>query len=486
MEKIYARATETSRRRARTGCTTCSCEGYGIWGGGHTNTATLLYHDPSHISVSLFPLSLFPALSSQQQNEAFNHFQSYLKSKIPGIFKSGFWNKLVLQASVQEPAVLHSVVALAAYQIGNERLSLKAYNQAISDLCQHLKCDTKYAIRVTLIACMLFICLELMKGSRNTSDVHLQNGLRLLKHLQNLTTGQPAASTRNIITLSQRPETSDDCIVEAFTRLNVQSALFGQGANFLYELGKDHRKEASRHCTGSNFSTVAEARQHLDLLINGVLRLSDQADSLTVEGMKITSSLRRRRRSLESSLDHWMDAFQSSPFQGDSDVSGDIQTRFGMAVLRIYHTMIKIMVATCLRGKDEMIYDRYMPDFASLLQQVWNLWAEANAKFGQIHHKNSFTADMGYIPPLYYTSLRCRDPNLRRIAIDLLAKSPHVEGAWDGQLASAIVSRVMELEEGHIYEGYELKAGVMSPMEMTASLLPIIPAAARFNSIMID
>ncbi|PNP51271.1 hypothetical protein FNYG_15908 [Fusarium nygamai] len=147
--------------------------------------------------------------------------------------------------------------------------------------------------------------------------------------------------------------------------------------------------------------------------------------------------------------------------------------------------MIKIMVATCLRGKDEMIYDRYMPDFKSLLQQVWELWTEATVEFGQIHHKNSFTADMGYIPPLYYTSLRCRDPNLRRIAIDLLAKAPHVEGAWDGQLASAIVRRVMELEEGHTYEGYELEAGVMSPLEMGGSSLPTVPAAARVNNVMV-
>ncbi|KAF4962476.1 hypothetical protein FSARC_9451 [Fusarium sarcochroum] len=389
-----------------------------------------------------------------------------------------------MQAGAQEPAVLHSAIALAACQMGNESLTLKAYDQAICELRQHIKCDTKYALRVTLITCMIFVCLELLRGSRNTSSLHLQNGLRLLKDLQTRTGDLPVASTKrkNVITLSERSETSDDCIIEAFTRLNVQSALFGQGSIYLYDLGDDARKGGLRHSSGSGFGSVHEARQHLDLLVNGVLRLSSQADFLTMEGKKITNTLRRKRKSLESGLDYWMDAFQSSSFSSSND-DENIQVRLGKAVLRIYHTMIKILAATCLRGKNEMIYDRYNPDFTSLLQQVWELWTMATAEFGKIHHKFSFTVDMGYIPPLYYTALRCRDSNLRRIAIDLLAKAPHVEGAWDGQLASRIAKRVMNLEERDIYEAYELVAGVINPLEVRGSSLPTVPAAARVNNV---
>jgi hypothetical protein len=130
-----------------------------------------------------------------------------------------------------------------------------------------------------------------------------------------------------------------------------------------------------------------------------------------------------------------------------------------------------------------MIYDRYTPDFTSLSQQIWELWTQATVEFGTIHRKNSFTADMGYIPPLYYTPLRCRDPNLRRIAINLLAKAPHIEGAWDGRLVSATAKRVMDIKEGNIYQRYELKAGVMVPLNMSGSSLPTVPAPARINDI---
>ncbi|KAF4338913.1 C6 zinc finger domain protein [Fusarium beomiforme] len=468
--------------------THASCEGYGIWGGGHKAT---LHRGSSHannkacVALSVYQPSSFPSTLNQHQINAFSHFQQYLAKKIPGVFESGFWSKLVLQASVQEPAVLHSVIALAACQAGNERLALNNYNRAIIELRQHLTCNTKYALRFTLITCMLFTCLELVRGERKASEIHLQNGLRLLSDLQSRTPRLRVASSKNVITLTQHTETSDDCIVEAFTRLNVQSALFGQGSTFLYELGDDPRKGVSKYSTASNFSTVTEARQHLDFFMNGVLWLSSQGDSLTQEGKKITNDLHRKRRILESSLDHWMVALQSSPFARSPNVGGDIQTRFGIRILRIYHTMIKIMVATCLRGKDEMIYDRYIPDFTSLLQQVWELWTQAAVEFGTIHHVNSFTADLGYIPPLYYTSLRCRDPNLRRIAIDLLAKAPHSEGAWDGRLASVIAKKVMDIEESNIYQGYEMKAGVIEPLNIRGSLLPTVPAPARINSIAI-
>ncbi|KAF4949056.1 hypothetical protein FGADI_9165 [Fusarium gaditjirri] len=469
---------------AKPECNKCSstgrsCEGYGIWGGGHTATA----NHKACAALSIYQPSSFPVALSQQQLEAFSHFQQYLTKKIPGVFESGFWSKLVIQASVQEPAVLHSTIALAAFQSGDVGLALDNYNRAIINLRQHLKCNTKYALRLTLISCMLFICLELVRGDRKASEIHLQNGLRLLSDLKSRTTCPRVGSSKTSITLSPHTETSDDCIVEAFTRLNVQSALFGQASIFLYELPDDPRRGASRYSPAFNFGTVAEARQHLDFLMNGVLRLSSQGDLLTQEGKKITNGLYRKRRSFESSLDHWMVALQSSSFVASSNVGGNMQTRFGTSILRIYHSMIKIMVATCLRGKDEMIYDRYTPDFTSLLQQIWQLWTQATVEFGTIHHENSFTADMGYIPPLYYASLRCRDPNLRRIAIDLLARAPHKEGAWDGRLLSATAKKVMEIEEGNIYQGYELNAGVIIPLDMGGSSLPTVPAPARINNV---
>lgn len=58
-----------------------------------------------------------------------------------------------------------------------------------------------------------------------------------------------------------------------------------------------------------------------------------------------------------------------------------------------------------------------------------------------------FTIDMGVIPPLHFTALKCRVRHIRRQATDLLATACYQEGVWDGTLASIIAREVMRIEE---------------------------------------
>ncbi|KAM5344913.1 hypothetical protein ACJ41O_010775 [Fusarium nematophilum] len=121
---------------------------------------------------------------NHQEHEAFDYFQRFITVKLPGVFQSEFWARLTIQASAQEPAVLHAVIALSSAQRGDSSLTLRAYNTAIRQLQGHLERQDRYAIRLTRIACMVFICLEFLRGSVAAGEVHLRNGLRLLQGLQ--------------------------------------------------------------------------------------------------------------------------------------------------------------------------------------------------------------------------------------------------------------------------------------------------------------
>lgn len=50
--------------------------------------------------------------------------------------------------------------------------------------------------------------------------------------------------------------------------------------------------------------------------------------------------------------------------------------------------------------------------------------------------------------PLHLTSLKCRDPQIRRRAIALLLVSPVREGAWDGVMLAKVDEKLMLIEEG--------------------------------------
>ncbi|KAJ5895709.1 uncharacterized protein N7473_005108 [Penicillium subrubescens] len=81
---------------------------------------------------------------------SFDWFMEMTTKKFAGLFPSDFWEKLIFQASAQEPAVRHAVVALSAahrfdhyyepwkipatYGFDAERFTLQQYNKAIQHL----------------------------------------------------------------------------------------------------------------------------------------------------------------------------------------------------------------------------------------------------------------------------------------------------------------------------------------------------------------
>jgi hypothetical protein len=49
---------------------------------------------------------------------------------------------------------------------------------------------------------------------------------------------------------------------------------------------------------------------------------------------------------------------------------------------------------------------------------------------------------------LYFAAIKCRNPSLRRKAIDMLKKvMPRRERLWDGRVLAGIAQRIVEIEE---------------------------------------
>ncbi|KAH8807256.1 hypothetical protein F5884DRAFT_833042 [Xylogone sp. PMI_703] len=471
---------------AKPSCNKCtstgrSCGGYGIWGGGCGRRANIsLKPDRRYMPHGQVPfnMSLLPSGSSPLQRRALDHFQRYMRIKLPGVFESSFWGKLILQASFQEPAVLHSVIALSAAQLGDDNVSLRAYNQAIQDLRAHMVGDTPYVLRVTLISCMVFICLEQLRGSRKLADLHLRSGFQLLQELQTRQRGQSCNTSP--------PESVDNAIIEAFTRLNIQCAHFGQSSSYLYKLGQEIYYGRLALSTPQKFNSLQEARQMLDWLMNTTLSLSSHAEELAGRHCSIPRSLRNKVKQLQGALRQWQAGLESSTVMMTSN--GSLRDLLGAPMLSLYHHMTTIIAATCLRSGDEMTFDKYTAKFKSLIVDVKKLWDTAKAELQMTPPgKLSFTTDLGLIPPLYYTALKCRDPQLRRTAIDLLRNVPHIEANWDGVSAACVSKKVMELEEQDLYDGYNFVTYIESAPDFidctNQAILPIVPRSRRINTV---
>lgn len=93
--------------------------------------------------------------------------------------------------------------------------------------------------------------------------------------------------------------------------------------------------------------------------------------------------------------------------------------------------------------------------------------------------------DMGWIPLLYFTVIKCRDHYLRGQAIHLLGSSSHREGIWDGRIASCVVRKVVEVEERDFYTGIGVDgdSSFDSPSQPQNSRFPILPQSYRLREV---
>jgi hypothetical protein len=108
-------------------------------------------------------------VASTEENEYLVWFNCRTAVKLPGSFVSDFWTTVLLQTSLGEPEVLHTVLALSSIHRGGmlngdrqeqsnsipdklEQFTLKHYIKAINYLRSHFLAKDIASFWVTLIA----------------------------------------------------------------------------------------------------------------------------------------------------------------------------------------------------------------------------------------------------------------------------------------------------------------------------------------------
>lgn len=478
------------------------CDGYGIWGGGesfyrHRQCVTslengrVLPRPPVFVSV---------LASGTEEKEYLEWFRCRTAIKLPGTFVSRFWDTLLFQASLDEPAVLHAVLALSsahkslAFSANDrsktengpneqEQFTLKQYVKAISHLQPHFSTKDRVSFRVSLITCVTFVCLEFLRGHFRTAQIHLQNGLKILREIQMLSNGNDGI-------LRPKPclESTDDWIVEAFSRLHLQVGLLKHDY-----LNSCLVLQAAVHKTPSlAFHSINEAWQQMGRLLNMVFHLTHQARQQAdyeYKSLRNPLLLVEDQRRIRIELAQWLETYEAFN-KAQKGLVGHRSTHEerGYQVIYTYHTMASIMAATCLQPSDESVFDLHTNQFVLLIRQLAKLWIIASTTSpvqdlpGEM--SNSIV-DLGWIPPLYYVAVKCRVHRIRLQAIRLLECTPHREGIWDAKTTLCVARKVMDVEERDFYKDLD-KADDFSlsssprPRDLS---LPTLPESYRIRDV---
>ena len=465
------------------------CDGYGIWGGGES-----FYRNQQSVTalkdVPRPPPSIFLFASSTEEKEYFEWFKYRTATKLPGSFVSRFWDTLLFQASSNEPAVFHAVLAMSSVHkrgvvdandhtvpengSNEQEISmLKHYVKAISHLKPHFSKKAKASFQVALITCVTFVYLDFLRGHFRTAQTHLQNGLKILRETHMLSNGNDGI-------LRWKPcfESTDDWIVEAFSRLHLQVELFKHA----YQHPCLVIQATSPESQTLVFHSINEAWQQMGQLLNEVFYLTHLARQQGASQFLLLEDQQRIRIELA----RWLDVYEA--FKKSLQGLRPTQEGKGYQLLYTYHTMTSIMLATCLRPSDESAFDLHVNQFVLLIRQLTILRTTTST----ISHVRAVpgdmsrsVVDMGWIPVLYYAAVKCRVHRIRLQAIRLLESTSHREGIWDAKTAACVARKVMQMEERDFYKNVHTEDDFSlpsSPRPQDLSL-PTLPESYRIRDV---
>ena len=392
---------------------------------------------------------------NDQERRYLHYFHTHAASDLAGYFDSNFWNHLILQVSHSEPAVQHGLIALSSIhetlQAGalrgvgldrvapSQRFTLQQYNKALSHLGKNLSQKGKQSIEVTLISCILFICLELLRGNYESAVAHLQSGLNIMNDWREKNSQSTFSDASMSIPITRPIE---DDLVQLFARLDLHASFLGTTMPRPY-LSSRFETPNTFPSTLRSFSAISEARQCLDCQMNLIFQFLRATANYDPHFPQDSSTRAAEQHDRLVQLEQWLAAFNT--FIGDSSSQMDCKDLQGAITLKIHHKTVYLMLSTVL-SIEETLFDLFTPDFQTIVHLAGSLITPP-PDATHIKYRPRFTLDMGIIGPLYYTAIKCRDPKLRREATSLIASSPHREGVWDNVVVSKLAERAIVIEE---------------------------------------
>ncbi|KAE9971605.1 hypothetical protein EG327_009792 [Venturia inaequalis] len=460
--------TRASKPKARTGCLTCKlrhvkcdeakpqcvrCTSLGRRCGGyeHLNRSKNSPQDgsgtpeSSGVTTSLTivrPLVVFVA-SSNEERRAIEFFHHKAAPQLSGYFHSRFWSELVLQVANDEPAVRHAMIALSSIyesdvhahsespHVATKRrdFGLESYNRAIRLLIADM--GNGKSVRVPLMTCVVFVCVDCLRGDIPIALKHIEGGMKLLETWRKQ---HHDPARRDELLRSVDFEIVEKQLCPMFAWLNMATAIFGRPTVSVAFLSADGARATDT--TRPPFRSIHDAISSFLDLIDPAIKLIQanvQSKYVGIEPEAIAEQTR-----LGALMDDWNLSFDHL-MQNERTVPMN-----GYNVMLSTTMSVRVWLEACL-SPDEMIWDNYKSKFEEMVQLAEPIVYDS-VRFPDEPSK-SFSFELGIIPTLQFVAWKCRWPKIRRKALQLLRHAPKRECVYDASYAYALYEKVRELEE---------------------------------------
>jgi hypothetical protein len=349
---------------------------------------------------------------------ALEFFQIRTISQLSGYFESDLWNRYILQLSLLEPSLYYATAALGSLHLWYAtRKSLRSvdvpafafqqYNKAIYHLLRPAK---PLSTVVVLVACYIFSCFEALYGNYASASRHVASGIKLLP--KKIGDNPQAYSTgKSTSRVSSEEEQIGDKLLYHFSRLDLQAATFDSTWT------PRTINQESMLKLPSAFSSLEQARLLLNVLLLRIMEFkrSEALGGGSGGGGAVQTAMVRQK--LQHDSVQWSNAFECWLAQTSSL---DRQHISSSRLLKVHFLAGNIMLSVP-EGAKETTFDQFLPLFQSIVSEVSHLVSSPPPSKSHTELQRYFSNELGIIPALYLTGVKCRDPVVPSKAQSILA-----------------------------------------------------------------
>jgi hypothetical protein len=386
-----------------------------------------------------------PCREDRQIQGSIQFFIHHNAPQLARYLESPFWQQILLQSGIQLPAVKHAIAAIGALHerlllgpddqnSGNPRkcgFALEQCNQSIQHLVKPID-GTQPDTKLLLTTCILFTCFEAMQGRCEQAISHVKQGYALLDQY---TTDQKSRPCETEIFAAELDQL---CLM--MRRLQTQSE--GLLAQEHHTVGgdcgvKDVPKPAY-------FETLQDARISLEKVINRLSIFFLDLD-LNDEFYNMVRDSPDNCISQTAWLKAWEQAF--SQLLARKQVKLTPSERWSAMVLKAHH-LVCVILSNVDLSEGALRWDSFHRSFTAIDDLAEAVLGASTRSITTCSKDSPATPStklcfsLGISGPLYEVCARCRDPFLRRRALDLLARQPRQECLW-GSWSALIVERYL-------------------------------------------
>ena len=443
----------------------------------------------------MIPITATPStnvFTSWQEFRAFDFFRAKTIPDLSGNHVYDLWDRILPQAAHFDTGIRHGLLALASIHesfaadrtngVGAEAFALEQYNLAIRHHMEALLHPKQNdSLEAYLVSCLIFVCIEALRGHYGSALSLVQQGLGILQ------------GPKFALNTSDNSPWPSDTIESILDQLTLQARSLMGGST----LGDLPTTKHGNHLSNipDTFSSVTEAKDSLDYNIytyictlQKIQKIQKKYQTSTVGSphdpdiFQTSTDTTIFAKLVEDAEDHnvvlerWDSALINFLRYRGGYTNLQRPEQHALKVLQIQKLMITMtldMLPNIPAVDDQMLWDKYLP----ICQQVIELAEEVlevpkmatqsassstpdstsfQTRPSPCEHatlsrtgisQKTFTLDIGLIGPLYDIACRCRDPFIRRRAIYLLRVSGRQEGIWDSALAAYVAERIVAIEE---------------------------------------